>query len=83
MLKLVGRAQRLFRRLWSRSADDAGRSGASERPLDTADAFASARSRDVNPAEWGNEGGAFAEGYLGWRAGVRPDGRWVFFVAGD
>jgi hypothetical protein len=27
---------------------------------------------------------AFAgEGYLGWRAGIRPDGRWVFFVAGD
>ena len=22
-------------------------------------------------------------GYLGWRAGIRPDGRWVFFVAGD
>ena len=20
-------------------------------------------------------------GYLGWRAGIRPDGRWVFFVA--
>jgi hypothetical protein len=28
-------------------------------------------------------GGAFADGYLGWRAGIRPDGRWVFFVAGD
>ena len=23
------------------------------------------------------------ESYLGWRAGFRPDGRWVFFVAGD
>jgi len=23
------------------------------------------------------------EGYLGWRAGIRPTGRWVFFVAGD
>jgi hypothetical protein len=23
------------------------------------------------------------EGYLGWRAGIRPDGRWGFFVAGD
>jgi hypothetical protein len=23
------------------------------------------------------------EGYLGWRAGIKPDGRWVFFVAGD
>ena len=22
-------------------------------------------------------------GYLGWRAGVAPDGNWVFFVAGD
>jgi hypothetical protein len=23
------------------------------------------------------------DSYLGWRAGIRPDGRWVFFVAGD
>jgi hypothetical protein len=22
-------------------------------------------------------------GYLGWRTGIRPDGTWVFFVAGD
>jgi hypothetical protein len=22
-------------------------------------------------------------GYLGWRAGIRPDGSWAFFVAGD
>ena len=22
-------------------------------------------------------------GYIGWRAGIRPDGRWIFFVAGD
>ena len=29
------------------------------------------------------EGGAFADGYFGWRAGITPDGRWVFFVAGD
>lgn len=28
-------------------------------------------------------GGAFADGYLGWRAGIQPDGSWVFFVAGD
>jgi hypothetical protein len=28
-------------------------------------------------------GGAFADGYFGWRAGIMPDGRWVFFVAGD
>ena len=28
---------------------------------------------------------AFVEGsgYLGWRAGIAPDGTWVFFVAGD
>jgi len=23
------------------------------------------------------------EGYLGWRAGIQPDGRWIYFVAGD
>jgi peptidoglycan/xylan/chitin deacetylase (PgdA/CDA1 family) len=23
------------------------------------------------------------EGYLGWRAGIRPDGSWVYFIAGD
>lgn len=23
------------------------------------------------------------QSYLGWRAGIRPDGTWVFFVAGD
>ena len=28
-------------------------------------------------------GGAFADGYLGWRAAIDPDGRWVFFLAGD
>jgi hypothetical protein len=22
-------------------------------------------------------------GYYGWRAGIAPDGTWVFFVAGD
>ena len=22
-------------------------------------------------------------GYLGWRAGIQPDGTWIFFVAGD
>lgn len=22
-------------------------------------------------------------GYLGWRAGILPDGRWIYFVAGD
>ena len=22
-------------------------------------------------------------GYLGWRAGIEPDGTWVFFLAGD
>ena len=28
-------------------------------------------------------GGAVVDGYFGWRAGITPDGRWVFFVAGD
>jgi hypothetical protein len=23
------------------------------------------------------------QGYLGWRAGIRPDGSWIYFVAGD
>jgi hypothetical protein len=23
------------------------------------------------------------EGYLGWRAGIQPDGSWIYFVAGD
>jgi hypothetical protein len=23
------------------------------------------------------------EGYLGWRAGIRPDGSWIYFVSGD
>jgi hypothetical protein len=28
--------------------------------------------------------GVFAgESYFGWRAGIRPDGRWIFFIAGD
>jgi hypothetical protein len=22
-------------------------------------------------------------GYIGWRAGIRPDGGWIFFIAGD
>ena len=26
---------------------------------------------------------AAGTGYLGWRAGIDPDGKWVFFVAGD
>jgi hypothetical protein len=25
----------------------------------------------------------FADGYLGWRAGIDPGGEWIFFVAGD
>ena len=29
------------------------------------------------------KGAAFADGYVGWRAGIDPDGRWVFFLAGD
>ena len=29
-------------------------------------------------------GGSIGDtGYLGWRAGITPDGDWVFFVAGD
>jgi hypothetical protein len=24
-----------------------------------------------------------AQGYLGWRVGIRPDGSWIYFVAGD
>jgi hypothetical protein len=31
------------------------------------------------PSEFFPEG----TGYLGWRAGIAPDGTWVFFVAGD
>ena len=36
-------------------------------------------------APLGPLGSVFVEGtgYLGWRAGIRPDGAWVFFVAGD
>jgi hypothetical protein len=51
--------------------------------------FAYDRTEDeLTPYERGlldelGEGGAFADGYLGWRAGIRPDGSWVFFVAGD
>ena len=30
------------------------------------------------------EGDGFAGGsYLGWRAGIEPDGDWIFFVSGD
>ena len=28
-------------------------------------------------------GGFAGDAYLGWRAGIEPDGDWVFFVAGD
>lgn len=36
-------------------------------------------------APLGPLGSVFVEGagYLGWRAGIQPDGTWVFFVAGD
>jgi hypothetical protein len=27
--------------------------------------------------------GVFSEGYLGWRAGIAPDGAWLFYLAGD
>jgi hypothetical protein len=46
----------------------------------TADELSSYERRLLEPL---GSGGAFADGYLGWRAGIRPDGRWVFFVAGD
>jgi hypothetical protein len=26
---------------------------------------------------------AFSDGYLGWRAGIAPDGGWVFYLSGD
>ncbi len=31
----------------------------------------------------GADGGFVGEGYYGWRAGIEPDGDWVFLVAGD
>jgi hypothetical protein len=48
-------------------------------------------SNDLSPHErellapLGAPGEFFPEGvgYLGWRAGIAPDGTWVFFVAGD
>jgi hypothetical protein len=46
----------------------------------TEDELSSYERRLLTPL---GQGGAFADGYLGWRAGIRPDGRWVFFVAGD
>jgi hypothetical protein len=27
--------------------------------------------------------GVFSDGYLGWRAGIAPDGAWLFYLAGD
>lgn len=49
------------------------------------------RSDDLSPHErellapLGSPSELFPEGsgYLGWRAGIAPDGTWVFFVAGD
>lgn len=35
-----------------------------ERTLDTTDAFAAARSRDVDPADWGAEGGGLPPNYV-------------------
>jgi uncharacterized protein YceK len=32
--------------------------------------------------EFADDFGA-GSGYLGWRAGIEPDGRWAFFIAGD
>ena len=64
MLSLVRRLRELFGRLRTRSDQDAEPSSASERPLDSTDAFASARSRDAYPAEWGNEGGGVPPNYV-------------------
>ena len=49
------------------------------------------RSEDLSPHErellapLGTPSELFPEGsgYFGWRAGIAPDGTWVFFVAGD
>jgi hypothetical protein len=54
-------------------------------------AYAVASSDDLSPHERdllapiGAPSEFFPEGtgYLGWRAGIAPDGTWVFFVAGD
>jgi hypothetical protein len=54
-------------------------------------AFAAEGSDDLSPHErelltpLGAPSEFFPEGtgYLGWRAGIAPDGTWVFFVAGD
>jgi hypothetical protein len=60
----VRRLQELFRKLRFRSHKDAAHASAAERPLDSTDAFASARSRDVDPTEWGNEGGGLPPNYV-------------------
>jgi hypothetical protein len=31
----------------------------------------------------GRAGVFVGESYFGWRAGIRPDGSWIFFIAGD
>lgn len=54
-------------------------------------AYSVASSGDLSPHEvellapLGPPSAFFPErtGYLGWRAGIAPDGTWVFFVAGD
>ena len=54
-------------------------------------AHAATRSEDLSPHErellgpLGTPSELFPEGsgYFGWRAGIAPDGSWVFFVAGD
>jgi hypothetical protein len=54
-------------------------------------AHAATRSEDLSPHErellapLGTPNELFPEGsgYFGWRAGIAPDGTWVFFVAGD
>ena len=54
-------------------------------------AYAAESSDDLSPHEaellapLGAPGRFFPEGtgYLGWRAGIAPDGTWAFYVAGD
>lgn len=47
----------------------------------TADELTAHERRLLAPL--GREGVFVGEGYYGWRAGIEPDGDWVFFVAGD
>ena len=54
-------------------------------------AYTAASAEDLSPHEvellapLGSPSSLFPEGvgYLGWRAGIAPDGTWAFYVAGD